>query len=1168
MRKTLTKLAIALCATLASADPSAAQQSYLVCGKDPVPWINTPSAPRFNVTETHSTTGSGSWSATGNVTDNSTTNAATGSFFLTSGSVTIGVEDPTYDYNAGNFAGFVVKSSVISLNVLGSLTVKTYLNHTLQETKSAASLLAVNSSLISGALEVGFYTNKPFDRIELTATSSLGLSGYNVYYAFLRSTGSCTSPGLACNSSAALAFPQYPVVVDPEYTGVTGAVSVSAISNAENAVDNDPATYASIASVANVAGTATFAVKDVIADYPAGTYAGFDISNPTLLSAGALGSLSIATYKDGIFQEMSTGNEMAVGATLLSGSDRQKVGFATTKAFDEAQLIINPSLVSVNLGTTNIYGAIFRKFCPGPALVCNTPALLDEATHPVYINLARTGIEGTACALCSVERTANVIDGNAATAALINFTAGALTSGSISVRNALAPYNAGTYAGFEIENPALLDVSVLDDVHVMTYLNGALQDDFSGRTLLAGISTDLLGLGNNGRIMVGNATTKSFDEVRLKINQPVNVNLGVTKVYNVALTSFCTGTFACNSTYWLNSPDYPVYVDGLHTGTTGAVCAACSINNADHVISASRNDYARLTTVGSVIARTSLSVHDAVTTYPAGTITGFAIRDPNNFLQVSLFKTLRITTYNHGVLQESASGGQLLNLSAIIPLISNGTGVYNAGFKTNKPFDEIQISTTPLAGVIPVLDVFGAFVNTHELDSVTTGIYCIKPPLAEADHSVTILNTPVNGSLRTNDRDPQNQSLTYNTTPATTPAHGTVTINADGTYTYTPANGYTGTDTFSYTVCNASALCTSQQAILTVVPPRIPGTPNIAPIPQDDYSQTIVNKSVRGNAKNNDVDPESGILTYSVAQTTKNGTLTMNADGSYVYTPDSSFVGRDTAQIQLCDNGTPQLCAASQLVIDVLPRKTGATNDPPFAQDDVYNTLQNTAVTGYVLSNDSDPDNDPLSATVLDSIPASVGMLYFAPDGSFQYTPAANYTGSFFVRYTVCDGGTPSLCDTATLTISVQPMIGPDFTPVLVFDSTLFTQPSVARDFVLTVSELHGGPSSGQVVLKLLKPTAFTITYAAGTTTSNVNGSTAVQNSDWTFTENSVFVTCTLKPGITIAGNGVSKIGLSIARKQNTPANTKQNITATIVNNSGGDSNNMNNQYTINLTAQ
>lgn len=1144
-----------------------AQQSKISCGQR-VQLIRN-STPVFTVNQVNSTSGLGAkWTRPGFLIDKDTTNSASGSITaLLGGNLTIAVKDPNAVYNAGNFAGFVMESGgLINISLLNTITISTYLGGTFQESSSASSLISISTALTSGAKEVGFHTNKSFDQIELSITTTgITLASYNVYYPVIRGYGSCTSPALVCNRSTPITFPTFPAVIDPVHTKVTGLLSIGAIANEANAIDNDSGTYATITTTASLAGTATFAIKDAVTDYDSGTYVGFDIENPALLDVSLFSNLSVRTYKDGIFVQQASGTGLLAGASLLSNGGRQTIGFATTNAFDEVELVVNQSVLTVDLGITKVYGAVFKKFCPGPALTCNTSTRINDTQYPVYISLEGTGLAGAVCLACSIDSLPNLLDNNNTNAARIDLTVGALSSGRIAVKDALTKYPAGTFAGFDVALEGLLNVSVLNNIIVTTYNDGIPKDSFSGPSLLTGVTTNLLG--TTGRQTMGGVTTQPFNEVRIKVVQTAGVNLGITRIYNVVLTKFCAGTIACNSSYLLQAPDYPVYINAQRTGISGAVCSLCGVSDVNNVISPDSFDYAQIITTVNALAATGISVRDASFVYPAGVVAGFVIQNPNNILELSLFKRITINTYLNGTPQESVSGGNLLNLSALVLFINPAGGYYNVGFKTTLPYDEIQISADAIVGVAPVINVFSAFVDTRYADQVTTGILCPKPPIAEPDHTATLLNTPISGSLRTNDHDPRGTALTYNTTPAIPPAHGAVAIQPDGSFTYTPTIGFKGVDSFKYTVCNAATLCMDQWSYVSVFPPRTPGGTTNPPAAQNDFSQTIVNVSVTGNAYSNDGDADGDSLIYTPLNNPKHGTITLATNGQYLYTPDSSYVGSDTVKVQVCDKVMGGFCTTSLIFLSVAPTETGVSGNPPFAQDDITTTLVNTNVAGNVLKNDSDPEGDALTTTLLDQIPTGTGTLYFAPDGTYTFIPALNYSGSFPVRYKACDGG-PNSCDTATLTITVQPVVGPDFTPLITFDSTSFSPSGNMRDFVLTISELKSIASNGSVVVSILKPSGFTITYAPTTTTSSVNMGTAVQNADWTITESDIFITCTLKPGATIIANGTSHIGFTIARNASTPHSTFQNITATIGAGTGGDSNTTNNQYTKNLNAQ
>jgi hypothetical protein len=165
--------------------------------------------------------------------------------------------------------------------------------------------------------------------------------------------------------------------------------------------------------------------------------------------------------------------------------------------------------------------------------------------------------------------------------------------------------------------------------------------------------------------------------------------------------------------------------------------------------------------------------------------------------------------------------------------------------------------------------------------------------------------------------------------------------------------------------------------------------------------------------------------------------------------------------------------------------------------------------------------------------------------------------------------GTANDNDTPTDTPTAPPVIVlADFTPTIDIDDLVFVAVGDTKDFVVNISEINGGPSGGQVIVKIIKQSAFLITYGAATNTSNVNGGVSVNNTDWVITENGSFITMTLKLGVIIGTNTYSSIGFTIARKPDVPAQTSQPITVTIVNNSGSDIYNFNNTYNTVIKAQ
>jgi VCBS repeat-containing protein len=177
----------------------------------------------------------------------------------------------------------------------------------------------------------------------------------------------------------------------------------------------------------------------------------------------------------------------------------------------------------------------------------------------------------------------------------------------------------------------------------------------------------------------------------------------------------------------------------------------------------------------------------------------------------------------------------------------------------------------------------------------------------------------------------------------------------------------------------------------------------------------------------NDSDVDNDPLTAVLVGMPAHGTLNLQADGSFVYTPAADFSGTDTftykANDGLVDGNTVTVTITVNAV--VIP----PTNHPPVANADSYTMNQGATLvpapdTG-VLANDSDPDNDPLTA-VLVGMPAH-GTLNLHSDGSFVYTPAADFSGTDTFTYKANDGLVDG--NTVTVTITVNPVVPPSNHP-------------------------------------------------------------------------------------------------------------------------------------------
>ena len=142
-------------------------------------------------------------------------------------------------------------------------------------------------------------------------------------------------------------------------------------------------------------------------------------------------------------------------------------------------------------------------------------------------------------------------------------------------------------------------------------------------------------------------------------------------------------------------------------------------------------------------------------------------------------------------------------------------------------------------------------------------------------------DTPATGAITAT--DPDGDPLTY--TLSTPPANGTVTLNPDGTFSYTPDPDYNGSDDFVVTVDDGNGGTVDVTVPVTVAAVNDDPTASAAPLtPLEDTPAT-------GAVIATDVDGDP--LTYSLSTPPANGTVALNPDGTFTYTPDPGFNGSD-----------------------------------------------------------------------------------------------------------------------------------------------------------------------------------------------------------------------------------------------------------------------------------
>jgi ELWxxDGT repeat protein/VCBS repeat-containing protein len=296
--------------------------------------------------------------------------------------------------------------------------------------------------------------------------------------------------------------------------------------------------------------------------------------------------------------------------------------------------------------------------------------------------------------------------------------------------------------------------------------------------------------------------------------------------------------------------------------------------------------------------------------------------------------------------------------------------------------------------------------TTQNVVVTVTGEIVIMPDEYDVDEDGVLTVSAANGVLA---NDEEVTPITASVVAS--PAHGTLVFNADGSFTYTPNDNFTGVDSFTYTAISGTKIGNIATVFINV------SGSNDPPVGVADQYQTNEDTPLTVGAGQgllaNDSDPDDDDLTVELAEAPTSGTLELEPDGSFVYTPASDFSGTVTFKYRLND----ETVTSDPITVTIT---VIAVNDPPIAQPDSYTMDEDGTLTvgvdDGVLSNDVDVEGDAMTAEVVTN--PSHGTLTLNANGSFTYKPTANYSGSDTFTYRAKDATGQSQPITVTITIN------------------------------------------------------------------------------------------------------------------------------------------------------
>ncbi|NOT71642.1 MAG: tandem-95 repeat protein [Hyphomicrobium sp.] len=332
-------------------------------------------------------------------------------------------------------------------------------------------------------------------------------------------------------------------------------------------------------------------------------------------------------------------------------------------------------------------------------------------------------------------------------------------------------------------------------------------------------------------------------------------------------------------------------------------------------------------------------------------------------------------------------------------------------------------------------------LNTNGTDTFS---YTVTDGTTTVEKTITVTITPVNdapvaadGTATTNEdtvlngtlpvaTDVDTASLTYAVGTTAVPTKGSVLVNGDGTYSYTPALNANGTDTFSYTVTDGT---TTVEKTITVTITPVNDAPTGSPAATlangtEDVAYTISAATLLAGFT--DVDVETLSVTGLTAST---GTLVYNGNGTYTLTAPANFAGNVTLSYSVTD-GTATISGQTRS-LTITP-----VSDAPSLAVLAASGNEDTAIALNITSALVDTDGSealsitisgvPTGATLSAGTDAGGGVWTLTPGQltGLTITPPLNSDADFTLSVTATstDGTAAAATTVATILVDVTPV--------------------------------------------------------------------------------------------------------------------------------------------------
>ena len=427
----------------------------------------------------------------------------------------------------------------------------------------------------------------------------------------------------------------------------------------------------------------------------------------------------------------------------------------------------------------------------------------------------------------------------------------------------------------------------------------------------------------------------------------------------------------------------------------------------------------------------------------------------------------------------------------------SGTGVWTIGSLAKDVTRTLEITVTVKVGsnytnTATITATEADPLPANNMASVTPVIQN-SAPVAVNNSYTTLEDTPLNvlaaSGLLSNDSDPDGNTIVvtlfsvnstnYNAGQTASLIQGSLTINSNGSLTFTPVANFNGSlPVITYTISDGS-LTASATVNINITPVNDPPVAVADSYSSAEDTQLSVN-AANGLLKNDsDIDGDNISVTrftinstnYNAGQTANfaQGSLTVLADGSLTFMPVLNYHGIITGITYTISDGL--LTASATLTLSVT-----AVNDPPVANPDYIYTAEGTGTIFNVLANDNDAADGAFGGLNPSSLKITKqptnGTIIVLANKTISYTPHTGFFGQDEAEYEICDIGypLPPLCVTGTIFIDVARL-----SPHAINDVAITNEDTPVNINILS-NDIDTDIDPTSVVI-VTKPTKGTATY-------------------------------------------------------------------------------------------